>query len=89
MTKRKIDCNLNDIIGSYFMKKKYQKSLKLFNDNVDQTKNDAKEILEKFFCYLNENKTVKKNAKEDDLGFEINFGAYQPDTKVSTKMNRD
>ena len=88
MTKRKIDCNLNDIIGSYFMKKKYEKSLKLFDENVDETKNDAKEILEKFFRYLKE-KTDKKNAKEDDLGFEINFGAYQPDTKVSTKMNRN
>ena len=88
MTKRKIDCNLNDIIGSYFMKKKYEKSFKLCDENVDQTKNDGKEILEKFFRYLKE-KTVKKNAKEDDLRFEINFGAYQPDTKVSTKMNRN
>ena len=88
MTKRKIDWNLNDIIGSYFMKKKYEKSLKLCDENDDETKNDANEILEKFFCYLKE-KTVKENAKEDDLGFEINFGAYQPDTKVSTKMNRN
>ena len=83
MAKRKNDCNLNDIIGSYFMKKKCEKSLKLFDENVDQTKNDATKILGKFFRYLKENKTVKKDEKEDDLGFEINFGAYQPDTKVS------
>ena len=77
MVKREIDCDLNDIIGSYFRKKKCEKSLKLFYEKVAQTKNDPAKILWKFFVYLKEKKTDKENVKDDDLGFEINFGGYQ------------
>ena len=58
------------------------KSLGLFEEKNGQTKNDQKKKLLKFIKYLKEKEMVKENVKDDDLGFEINFGAYQPDKKV-------
>ena len=82
MAKRKADCSLNDIICSYLKKRKCDDSLKLFTNQVGQ-KHETK-ILRKFVGYLKANKIKKENTSDDDLGFEINFGAYQLDDKVST-----
>ena len=82
MAKRKIDCDLSDIIGSYMRKKKYEKSLTLLNEkDKAQMKNDQTQMLKKFFDYLKEKETDKENHQDES--FEINFGAYQPDKKVS------
>ena len=89
MTKRKVDCDLNDIIGSYLREKKCEKSLKLFEEKNGQTKNDQRKKLMKFIKYLKEKEMVKENVKGDDLGFQINFGAYQPDKKVRIYINLD
>ena len=85
MAKRKIplDCSLNDIIGEHLKKAKCEKSLKLFEEKVDQTKRPK--MRKKFLNYLKEKEAEKENTKDDDLGFEINFGAYQQDKKVSTR----
>ena len=41
--------------------------------------------LEKFMKFLKKNEEAEKNhSAEDDLGFEINFGAFQPEAKVSS-----
>ena len=84
MAKRKIECDLNDIIGVHLRKKKCEKSLKLFYEKSGEIRNDKTKIWEKFLDYLKEKNTAKKHVIEEDLGFEINFGAYQPDIKVSS-----
>ena len=47
------------------------------------SENDHSKSLKKFMKFLKQNETKKENRVEDDLGFEINFGALQPATKVS------
>ena len=85
MAKRKIpiEWSLNDIIGEYLKEVKCEKSLKLFEEKVGQRK--KAKIMEKFLNYLKEKEAEKENIKDEDLGFEINFGTYQPDKKVSIK----
>ena len=76
-----VDCSLNDIIGGHLKKLKFEKNLKLFEEKAGQTKKTK--MLKKFFDFLKEKELEKDNIKNEDLGFEINFGAYQPDKKVS------
>ena len=78
MAKRKQDCSVNDLIIGYLKKTKCEKTLKLFeksNENLNHG------ICEKFMNYLKKKETEKENEK-DDLGFEINFGAFQSEGKV-------
>lgn len=82
MVKRKIDCSLDKIIGEYLKKKKFEKSLKLLKEKVEQ-KTDLNKTLESFCDYLKKNVSEKANTDHKDLGFEINFGAYEPRQKVS------
>ena len=84
MAKRKIpvDCSLNDIIGEHLKEAKCGKSLKLFEEKVERTKKPK--MMKKFLNYLKEKEEKKENTKDEDLGFEINFGAYQSDEKVSS-----
>ena len=83
MAKRKIpvDCSLDDIIGEHFKNTKCEKSLKFFGEKVGQKK--KAKMMENFFDYLKKKEAEKENTKNEDLGFEINFGAYQSDGKVS------
>ena len=46
-------------------------------------KSDHSKSLKKFIEFLKQSKKEKENRIEDDLGFEINFGAFQPEQKVS------
>ena len=81
MAKRKMD-SLNDYIIDHLKKGNYEKTLKLFEGkNGGSSKENAK-ICEKFINYLKEKETEKEN-EIDDLGFEINFGAFKPEPKVS------
>ena len=84
MAKRKIDCSLDEIVGEYLMKRKCEKSRKLFEENFGYHKNDRTKILENFLNYLKIMETKKEIKIDEDLDFEINFGAYQTDQKVST-----
>ena len=83
MAKRKIpvDWSLNDIIGEHLKITKCEKSLDLFQEKVGPTK--KAKMMRKFLIYLKEKEAKKENTKHEDLGFEINFGAYQSDEKVS------
>ena len=83
MAKRKIavDWSLNDIIGEHMKNSKCEKSLKSFEVKVGLAKKPK--MMEKFLNYLKEKEAEKENIKDEDLGFEINFGAYQPAKKVS------
>ena len=82
MVKRKSDCCLDEIIGEYFKKKKFEKSLKFLKEKVEQ-KTDLNKTLESLCDYLKKNVSEKANTDHEDLGFEINFGAYEPQQKVS------
>ena len=44
---------------------------------------DHSKSLKKFIEFLKQSEKEKENRIEDDLGFEINFGAFQPEPKVS------
>ena len=81
--KTPVDWSLNDIIGEHLKKTKCEKSLKLFEEYVGKTK--RAKMTKKFLNYLKEKEAEKENANDEDLGFEINFGAYQPDKKVSVE----
>ena len=76
MKKRKADCSIDEFIVEYLKKKKFAKTLKLFE------KNDPCNVYESFMNYLRNIETEKVTMK-DELGFEINFEAYQHEVKVS------
>ena len=80
MAKRKIDCSLDDIVSEYLKKTKCEKSSKIFERSA---KSDHTKALERFLNFLKQKETEKENRVEDDLGFEINFRAFQPEPKVS------
>ena len=82
MSKRKIDCSLDDIVEEYLKKVKCGKSSKMF-ETGRSGENDHSISLKKFIKFLKRKETAKENRVEDDLGFEINFGAFQPEPKVS------
>ena len=79
MGKRKLDGCVNDLIAEYFKKRKCEKTLKLFEE---KRKVENRNVCEKFMTFLMEKESEKEN-RNDDLGFEINFGAFQSMTKVS------
>ena len=82
MTKRKIDCSLDDIIIEYFKRVKCEKASRIFGTE-GSGENDNSKSLKKFIKFLKRKDVEKQNRIEDDLGFEINFGAFQPATKLS------
>ena len=82
MAKRKIDCSLNDYIIDHLKEGRFEKTLKLFEEKNGGSKKANSEICERFKNYLMANE-IKKENEINDLGFEINFGAYEPETKVS------
>ena len=92
MAKRKksVDFSLNEILGEYFKKAKCEKTSKLFNEKTgtgnssNSSSNSSKlKMLEDFFNHLKKKETDKENRNDDDLGFEINFGVFQAEPKVS------
>ena len=78
--------SLNDYIIEHFKKRNYEKTLKLFEEKNGRPTKENSKICEKFINYLKERETEKEN-EIDDLGFEINFGAFQPEPKVSDLSN--
>ena len=78
MAKRKNECSLDNAIAGFLRKRKYRKTLKLFGSNVG---ND--QLSDRFENFLKEKiEHELKNEDENGLGFEINFGAFQPTQKV-------
>jgi len=84
MSKRESGTILEEFLLGYFKKRKYHKTSKLFEKALKHkhpTENPGYE--EKFQQYLKRKIVKSKNEKNiDDLEFEINFDAYQYDTKV-------
>ena len=84
MAKRKADGTLNGFIMNFLKNGKYGRTLKLFEEKNEIVKKENSRNYEKFMKHLAKMETKKQN-ENDDLGFEINFGAYlhEPDPKVS------
>ena len=74
-----MNCSLDGFVFKYLKTAKYEKTCKLFREsNLGNSK-----IIEKFIKFVRKNEKLKneaikkENLDDDDLGFEINFGAYQ------------
>ena len=81
MAKHKMDCGLDDIVVEYLKKVKCGKTSKMFGTD-HSVGSDHSKSLKKFMKNLRRSEIKKENPVEDDLGFEINFGAFQPEPKV-------
>ena len=76
-----MDCSLDDIVREYLKKVKCDKTSKMFGTD-HSVGSDHSKSLTKFMKNLRQSEIKKENRAEDDLGFEINFGAFQPEPKV-------
>ena len=80
MAKRKTDCSLDAFVMRYLKKARFDKTSSLFGESIVKQESTSPKSSEEFLFYLKRPKIKYEN--EDDLGFEINFGAYE-----STKVN--
>ena len=78
---------LDSIVIEWMKLTKCEKSLKLFQaevvnetDEVKIEQNKKSRVLEEFKKYIREQEN--KNNQDDDLGFEINFGAFRKESNV-------
>ena len=83
MSKRKIECDVNDFIVEYLKKAKLKKTVELFDKPNVESKKNIEKIYVQFVEHLKAQTMKNKIKNEDDLGFEINFGAYQPEAKLT------
>ena len=78
---------MSEFVTEYLKKRKYEKSQKLFQSQKDslisKPRNLSSNVLLKFREFVLK-KTIKTEI-DDDLGFEINFGAFQSELKVSQR----
>lgn len=84
MAKRKNECSLDNAIAGFLKKRKYRKTLKLFGANVSNDGDLNSQLSDRFEIFLKrkiKNELKSKNV-DDGLGFEINFGTFQPTQKV-------
>ena len=82
MSKRKNDPSLDDIVMEYLKIVKCKRTSTMF-ETERSSGGDHSKSLKKFIKFLQQSSNKKQDPVEDDLGFEINFGAFQPATKVS------
>ena len=87
MSKRKIDYTVNDIVTKYLKETKCEKTLKLIAENDSKSNEATVKTFKNFINYLKQKVRKTKTENDDDLGFEINFGAYQqqPPVKIARK----
>ena len=87
MVKRKMACSLENIVMEHLKKVKCEKTSKMFgNESSGSTtsiRNEHSKLLKNFIKFMKQKEREKENRFEDDLGFEINYGAFQSMTKVS------
>ena len=85
MGKRKHDCSLDKIVIECLKRAKHERTLKLFQK---QNRNQCNKAIYSDFVAFLKNSVVKENKDDDDdLGFEINFGAFQRETKVRFEIH--
>ena len=89
MSKRRYqpsDGELSEFVTEYLKKSKFEKSRKLFQkqtDSIAPPTSLSKNLFLKFQKFLKNER--KKLPIDEDLGFEINFGAFQNEPKVSQR----
>ena len=89
MAKRKLESSLNDFVIEHLKKTKCLKTLKLFDETVDSSSASVPlKNYESFICYMKTKSNENENF-DDDLGFEINFGAYKPEPRLERKHSPD
>ena len=76
-----LDSSLNDVVIEYLKKVNCEKASKMYESKCASQSSRSKPLSE-FIKFLKQKETTKESV-EDDLGFEINFGAFQPAMKVS------
>ena len=81
MASRNLDSSLNDVVIEYLKKVKCEKASKMYESKCTSESSSSK-LLSEFIKFLKLKETTKESV-EDDLGFEINFGAFQSAAKVS------
>ena len=79
---------MNEFVIKYLKKAKYEKTLKLLAGKDGESKACTAEAYKKFMNYLKQRERKTKNANNDDLGFEINFGVYQQELKLPATIAR-
>ena len=79
---------MNEFVIKYLKKAKYEKTLKLLAGKDGESKACTAEAYKKFMNYLKQRERKTKNANNDDLGFEINFGVYQQEVKLPATIAR-
>ena len=89
MPKRESDSRLDDVLVGYLKRRKYRKTLQLLEKtHTHESDLQNEETSKKFFDYLKRIiKVANEKVEDDDLGFEINFGAYQYNSKVTYNYN--
>ena len=73
MARLDVDSSLNEVIKTYLKNKNLTETLSVFGKKCDKEGNI--ERCQEFMNYLKEKEAEEE---EDDLGFEINFGANEP-----------
>ena len=78
---------LDSIVIEWMQLTKCEKSLKLFQaEVVNETEvqieqNKKSRVLQEFKKYIREQENARK-SHDDDLGFEVNFGAFRKESNV-------
>jgi len=78
---------VDDIVMEYLKKVKCEKTSKMFGTEGSDG-SDHNRTLKKFIEFVKQNESNKETSVQDDLGFEINFGAFQPEKKLPRKKPR-
>ena len=82
-----VNFELESIVIEWMQLTKCEKSLKLFQEVVNETdevkieQNKKSRVLEEFKKYLRDEEN-EKSQDDDDLGFEINFDAFRKESNV-------
>ena len=89
MAKRKLECSLNELIVEHLKKTKCHRTLKMFDESADiSIVSSASKTFDSFCGYL-KSKPKSNDFFDDALGFEINFGAYQPEPRLQLNQTSD
>ena len=90
MSKRRYECSNDDLsqfVTEYLKKAKCEKSQKLFQSQTESVIPKPSSLSSNLFLKFREfiMRKPKKSQIDDDLGFEINFDAFQSEPKVSQR----
>ena len=90
MAKRKNDRSLDNVFVGFLKRRKYRRTLELFGSEFGNNIAVNSKVFDEFENFLKEKikHEPKKEYADDDLGFEINFEAFQPTQKVILNFSK-